>query len=178
MSAIERHEGPLVANARAIVAFLHLPLLLRHEGPNLVDLNAAAAQAAHALVQQLLEPVPTWTSSRITVSRCVLVMRSAERIELPSTRALMTWVRRASGLPFVPRAPKAHYGRQQPVGPCGIQHVRSWVAQIPRLVRSAALYGPNAAGKTNLLRALQLLQSMVLNSAKTLGESTISHSPF
>ena len=49
---------------------------------------------------------------------------------------------------------------------------------FPRLVRSAALYGPNAAGKTNLLRALQFLQSMVLNSAKATGDSVSNFSPF
>src|SRR5260370_10072085 len=35
------------------------------------------------------------------VSRCVAVMRSVERIELPSTRQLMIWVRRASGRRFI-----------------------------------------------------------------------------
>lgn len=35
------------------------------------------------------------------------------------------------------------------------------------LLRSAAVYGPNAAGKTNLLHAIQFMQSMVLNSAST-----------
>ena len=34
-----------------------------------------------------------------------------------------------------------------------------------RLVKTVALYGPNAGGKTNLLRALQFLQWLVVNSA-------------
>ena len=34
-------------------------------------------------------------------------------------------------------------------------------------LRTAAVYGPNAAGKTNLLRALQFMQSLVINSAAT-----------
>jgi hypothetical protein len=34
-----------------------------------------------------------------------------------------------------------------------------------RLVKSVALYGPNAGGKTNLLKALQYLQWLVVNSA-------------
>lgn len=35
------------------------------------------------------------------------------------------------------------------------------------LLRSAVVYGPNAAGKTNLLRAIGLMQSFVINSAKS-----------
>lgn len=36
-----------------------------------------------------------------------------------------------------------------------------------RLLRSAVVYGPNASGKTSLLRALQFVKSLVLNSAAT-----------
>ena len=39
-----------------------------------------------------------------------------------------------------------------------------------RFLRSAAIYGPNAAGKTNLLRAIQFMQSLVINSAATTTE--------
>jgi len=46
-----------------------------------------------------------------------------------------------------------------------------------RLLRSAAVYGPNAAGKTNLLRALQFMKSMVLSSAAT-ATSVYPYSPF
>lgn len=36
----------------------------------------------------------------------------------------------------------------------------------PELVRSAVLYGPNAAGKSNLIRALEFMHDFVLNSAQ------------
>ena len=39
----------------------------------------------------------------------------------------------------------------------------------PSLVRSAVIYGANAAGKTNLLRALETMQSIVLNSHREPG---------
>src|SRR5262249_160983 len=45
-----------------------------------------------------------------------------------------------------------------------------------RFLRSAAVYGPNAAGKTNLLRALQFVQERVLNSANT--SSRYRYDPF
>ena len=38
---------------------------------------------------RFLQPSPTSTSKRVTVSLWVLVIRSVERIELPSTRQLM-----------------------------------------------------------------------------------------
>jgi len=38
------------------------------------------------------------------------------------------------------------------------------VAGLPKLLRSAVIYGPNAAGKSNLLRALHFMQSFVLLS--------------
>jgi len=49
---------------------------------------------------------------------------------------------------------------------------------FPRLVRSAVIYGPNAAGKTNLLRALQFTQALLLNSATFQEGTRIAHSPF
>ena len=49
---------------------------------------------------------------------------------------------------------------------------------FPRLLRSAVIYGPNAAGKTNLLRALQFMQSLVLNSSKFQEGVRIAHTPF
>jgi len=36
---------------------------------------------------------------------------------------------------------------------------------IPRLLRSAAIFGPNAGGKTNLFRAIHFMQNAVLTSA-------------
>ncbi len=43
-----------------------------------------------------------------------------------------------------------------------------------RLLRSAAIYGPNASGKSNLIRAIQFMRRFVLNSATRLqaGEET------
>src|SRR2546426_5771707 len=49
---------------------------------------------------------------------------------------------------------------------------------FPRLLRSAVIYGANAAGKTNLLRALQYMQSLVVNSATLQEGARIVHSPF
>ncbi len=49
---------------------------------------------------------------------------------------------------------------------------------FPRLLRSAVVYGANAAGKTNLLRALQFMQGMVLNSAAFQEGVRIPHTPF
>ena len=53
--------------------------------------------------------MPTSTIKRMTVSRCVSVIRSVERIELPSTKQLMIWVRRASGVRFILKFPLVVY---------------------------------------------------------------------
>ncbi len=45
------------------------------------------------------------------------------------------------------------------------RNVISRPGEGPRLLRSAVIYGPNAAGKSNLLRALATLQQLVLRSA-------------
>ena len=42
------------------------------------------------------------------------------------------------------------------------------------LLRSAAIYGPNAAGKTNLLRALRTMQEIVARSGSDLGEIPVT----
>jgi AAA15 family ATPase/GTPase len=47
-----------------------------------------------------------------------------------------------------------------------------------RLLRTSAVYGPNAAGKTNLLRVLQFIQSLVLNSAASTPATAPPYSPF
>lgn len=47
-----------------------------------------------------------------------------------------------------------------------------------RLLRSAVIYGPNAAGKTNLLRAIQFVQTLVVNSAATAPVAEYPYSPF
>jgi hypothetical protein len=47
------------------------------------------------------------------------------------------------------------------------------------VLRSAVIYGPNAAGKSNILRALQTLQSLVVNSAVATQEGqALPVSPF
>lgn len=52
------------------------------------------------------------------------------------------------------------------------------LAGFDRFLRSSVVYGPNAAGKTNLLRALQFMQSLVVNSASTPPTTPLPHSPF
>lgn len=47
---------------------------------------------------------------------------------------------------------------------------------IGRLLRSAVIYGPNAAGKTNLLRAIQFVKELVLGSSNT--NTPYPYSPF
>ena len=37
---------------------------------------------------------------------------------------------------------------------------------MPRLLRSVAIYGPNASGKTNLLQAIDFMESFVTQSSK------------
>jgi len=39
-------------------------------------------------------------------------------------------------------------------------------SNLPRLLRSAVVYGPNAAGKSNLIRAISFMKRFVLSSAK------------
>jgi AAA15 family ATPase/GTPase len=47
-----------------------------------------------------------------------------------------------------------------------------------RLLRTAMVYGPNAAGKTNLMRALQVMQSFVISSVSTTGVTQYPYLPF
>ena len=49
---------------------------------------------------------------------------------------------------------------------------------IPRLLRSTAIYGANAAGKTNLIKALQFVQQLVINSASASPGSKVPYAPF
>ncbi len=65
----------------------------------------------------------------------------------------------------------------------GREHLDSntFVPKLPgveRLVRSAVMYGPNAAGKTNVLYALQFLKNLVMSSAATQQGIAIPHVPF
>lgn len=54
----------------------------------------------------------------------------------------------------------------------------SGLTGFPRLLRSAVIYGANAAGKTNLLRALQFMQQLVVTSATFQEATRVAHSPF
>lgn len=55
----------------------------------------------------------------------------------------------------------------------------SGIASLPKLVRSAVIYGPNASGKSNLIAALAFMEGMVRESARDaqVGEP-IEISPF
>lgn len=52
------------------------------------------------------------------------------------------------------------------------------VSGLPRAVRAAALYGPNAGGKTTLLRAMQLMRGVVLESASLKPDQLFNVQPF
>lgn len=49
---------------------------------------------------------------------------------------------------------------------------------VPRILRAAAIYGANAGGKSNLVRALQLLRGIVNESAKFQAGQIINVQPF
>lgn len=49
---------------------------------------------------------------------------------------------------------------------------------IPRVVRSAGIYGANASGKSNLIRAMQLLRGIVSDSASLQAGQEINVQPF
>jgi AAA15 family ATPase/GTPase len=53
------------------------------------------------------------------------------------------------------------------------------VSGLPRLLRSAVVYGPNAGGKSNLIRAMGFVKKFVVSSAKELQEGEdIAANPF
>jgi AAA15 family ATPase/GTPase len=52
------------------------------------------------------------------------------------------------------------------------------VSGLPRLLRTAVIYGPNAAGKSNLFRALHFMQNFVLLSHSHQEGQTINAAPF
>jgi hypothetical protein len=54
----------------------------------------------------------------------------------------------------------------------------SGIAGLPKMLRSAVIYGPNAAGKSNLFRALHFMQSFVLESHSLQEGQTIKTVPF
>ena len=49
---------------------------------------------------------------------------------------------------------------------------------VGRFLKSSVVYGPNAAGKTNLIRALQFMQKRVVDSASTAPTTLYPYSPF
>jgi uncharacterized protein len=49
---------------------------------------------------------------------------------------------------------------------------------VPRLLRAAGIYGANASGKSNLVRAMQLLRGIVNDSARFQAGQTINVQPF
>ncbi len=78
--------------------------------------------------------------------------------------------REAQTLSMVAAAPFKEHARANTFDPK--------VKGFDALLHSAVVYGPNAAGKTNLLRAIQFMQSMVLNSASTTTGAQYIYSPF
>jgi len=55
----------------------------------------------------------------------------------------------------------------------------SLVSNLPRLLRSSVVYGPNAAGKSNLIQAISFMKGFVLSSAKESQEGEkIDTTPF
>jgi uncharacterized protein len=52
------------------------------------------------------------------------------------------------------------------------------IAGAQRMVKAVAVYGPNAGGKTTLLRAMQLMRGIVLESAALKPDQTFNVQPF
>jgi uncharacterized protein len=52
------------------------------------------------------------------------------------------------------------------------------LAGVMRALRTAAVYGPNASGKTTLLRAIQLMRGVVVESAALKPDQTFNVQPF
>lgn len=60
----------------------------------------------------------------------------------------------------------------------GTNTITTDVKAVPELLRSAVLYGANASGKSNLIRALQYMQGVVRESARIGPEETFNVQPF
>lgn len=56
--------------------------------------------------------------------------------------------------------------------------IETGISSLPRVVRSAVVYGPNASGKSNFLRGLVLMRGMVVESASLPPQSTFNIQPF
>jgi AAA15 family ATPase/GTPase len=50
--------------------------------------------------------------------------------------------------------------------------------KLPRVVTAAAIYGPNASGKSNLIKAMQFMQLMVLSSSQVQPDAENNLTPF
>jgi uncharacterized protein len=78
-------------------------------------------------------------------------------------------IRETQKLSMVPAAAKEHI--ETHTSPSGVK-------EPERLVRSAVIYGPNAAGKSNVLRALQFMQRAVVTSAIAPPTAESPYDPF
>ncbi len=56
--------------------------------------------------------------------------------------------------------------------------IETGVAQVPLLQKIAVIYGANASGKSNLLKAMGTMRYMVINSARTIKDEKIKVDPF
>ncbi len=59
-----------------------------------------------------------------------------------------------------------------------VLHITDAPATLNPLLRSGAIYGPNASGKTNLLRALAALQALVIGSHRRAPNEPLPVNPF
>src|SRR6516164_4788622 len=59
-----------------------------------------------------------------------------------------------------------------------INTAKTGLVGLPRVVRSAAVYGANASGKSNLVRALMLMRGVVLESASLQPQQRFNVQPF
>jgi uncharacterized protein len=57
--------------------------------------------------------------------------------------------------------------------------IQTGIKGLPSVVRAAAIYGANASGKSNVIRAIQVMRDIVLGSAKyQLGQRISMAQPF
>ncbi len=56
--------------------------------------------------------------------------------------------------------------------------IETGIKSLPSVVRTTAIYGANASGKSNLVRAMQLMRAVVLESASLQLGQTFAVQPF
>ncbi|MBV9829529.1 MAG: ATP-binding protein [Alphaproteobacteria bacterium] len=78
-------------------------------------------------------------------------------------------IRETQTLSMVPTAGKEHHDTHT----CA-----SGIRAPSRLLRCAIIYGPNAAGKTNILKALAFMKAMVVSSVAAIPTGDTSYDPF